>query len=255
MTGGWTRRGVLAGLGAVAATASLPRRAAAFGASSRVDIAELDLGPGTTSRPQAWRRLLYDMTQFTSVECESRSVVVKPDEDALFEHPFLVLLGTGSFEDPGEAATKQLEQYLAYGGFLFIDDTTADDASGFDRSVRRLISRVFPTRPMAAIAPDHPINRSFFLLRGCAGRVATHPHLESVTVGSLAPVAYCRNDISGALDRRPDGGPVAACVPGGESQRVEAMKLMINSLMYSLTADYKGDQVHIRQLMLEKRLR
>lgn len=248
----WTRRGVLAGgLG----LAALGRPAWGFGPASRIDIAELDLGPGTLTRPGAWRRLLYDVTQLTSVECESRSVQVKPDDAGLFEHPFAVLLGDGRFADPEEVAVKQLEQYLLYGGFLFIDDTTATDTSGFDAAVRRLLARTFPTRPLAPVPPDHPVQRAFFLLRGCAGRVDLFPTLEAVTVGTLAPVIYCRNDISGALDRRPDGGPANACVPGGERQRIDAMKLGINLLMYALTADYKGDQAHIRQLMLEKRLR
>ena len=248
----WSRRQLLAGAAALAAVGP---RARAFGPASRIDIAELDLGAGTVSRPAAWRRLLYDVTQLTSVECESRSVVVKPDDPMLFEHPFGVLLGDGAFADPDEATIKQLEQYLLYGGFLFIDDITATDASGFDASVRRLLGRMFPTRPLAPVPPDHAVQRAFFLLRGCAGRVDLFQQLEAVTVGTLAPVVYCRNDISGALDRRPDGGPVAACVPGGELQRTDAMKLGINLLMYALTADYKGDQAHIRQLMLEKRLR
>jgi hypothetical protein len=228
--------------------------ARAFGETTLVDVAELDLGAGTVSRPNAWRHLLYDMVKITSVECAPSSARVTPDDVALFEHPFCVLAGTGAFADPGEAAVKQLEQYLAYGGFLFIDDASQGD-NGFDTSVRRLMSRVFPTRPFALVPPDHSVNRAFFLLRGCAGRVDTHPFLEAITVGTLAPVVYCRNDISGALDRTDDGSPIAACVPGGEAQRTEAFKLGVNLLMYSLTADYKNDQAHIRQLMLERRIK
>ncbi len=63
-----------------------------------------------------------------------------------------------------------------------------------------------------------------------------------------------RDDLSGALDRRPDGRPKSACVPGGDWQRKEATKLAINLLMYSLTANYKRDQAHVRQLMREGRL-
>jgi hypothetical protein len=240
-------------LGALGALAAAPR-ALAFGETTHIDIAEIDLGAGTVSRTNAWRRLLYDMTQLTSVECASTSVRVTPEDPALFEHPFAVLLGDGAFADPSEEAVNQIERYLAYGGFLFIDDTTGVDASGFDAAVRRLMSRVFPTRPLAPLPPDHSVNRAFFLLHGCPGRIDTWPFLEGVTAGSLAPVIYCRNDISGALDRTDAGAPRFACVPR-ETQRVEAMKLGVNLLMYSLTADYKSDQAHIKQLMLERRIK
>lgn len=246
----WTRRALLTALAAT----PIARRALAFGESTHVDIAEINLGPGTVSRANAWRRLLYDMTQLTSVECASNSVVVTPEDPALFEHPFAVLLGDGGFADPSEEAVNQLERYLAYGGFLFIDDTTGVDASGFDEAVRRLLARVFPTRPLAPMPPDHSVNRAFFLLHGCAGRINTWPYLECITAGNLAPVVYCRNDISGALDRTDTGSPRFPCVPS-ESQRIDAMKLGLNLIMYSLTADYKSDQAHIKQLMLERRIK
>jgi hypothetical protein len=82
-----------------------------------------------------------------------------------------------------------------------------------------------------------------------------HGYPEGVMVGNLAPVVYCRNDVSGALERRPDGRHMYPCVPGGEAQRREALKIGINLLMYSLTANYKNDQAHVRQLILERRLK
>jgi hypothetical protein len=73
-------------------------------------------------------------------------------------------------------------------------------------------------------------------------------------VGNLAPLVYCRNDLSGALERNADGRHTAACVPGGENQRREAIKLGINLVMYSLTANYKRDQAHVKELMRLRRL-
>lgn len=247
-----TRRDLLV---AAAAATVLPRPSWGFGSPTRLDIAELDLGAGTISRPRAWERVLYEVARITSVETERRSVVVKPEDPALFEHPFAVLLGSGRFADPSDEAVKQIEQYLAYGGFLFVDDTTSDDSSGFHASLRRLMARVFPTRPFAPLPRDHSVNKSFFLLSAYGGRVALYPELEALVVGTQAPVVYARNDISGALDRREDGSPVAACVPGGEAQRTEALKLVVNLILYALTSDYKSDQAHIRQLILDRRLK
>jgi hypothetical protein len=252
MKHGWTRRHVLTSM---AAGAVLPSPALGFGSTTQVDIAELDLGAGTVSRPYAWMRLLHEVRQTTSVECEMRAVKVTPEDPELFEHPFCVLVGDGGFEEVSDEGVDQLAQFLAYGGFLFIDDTTGDTGKAFDQSVRRLTRRLFPTRPLSPLPVDHSVNRAFFLLDRWPGRIDVHPFIEGVTVGNLAPLVYCRNDVSGALWKGEDGRHKFACVPGGEFQRREAVKVGINMMMYSLTANYKNDQAHVRQLMLERRLK
>ncbi|MEQ1505060.1 MAG: DUF4159 domain-containing protein [Myxococcota bacterium] len=244
------RRQLLVG-GASLAVAS---RARAFGEPSRVDIAEIDLGQGTLSRPNAWKRLLYEVKGTTSVECEARSVRLKPEDPALFEHPFSVLIGSGGFAMPSDAGLEQIERYLSYGGFLVVDDTTAAENGPFDQSVRELVERMFPTRPLGPLPSDHSVYRSFFLLKEPLGRVDRFPYLEGVTSDTHSPLVYVRNDLSGALDRGDDGRSINPCVPGGESQRREAIKLGINLVLYSLTSNYKKDQAHVKQLMKEGRL-
>jgi hypothetical protein len=243
------RRAVLAGLGALAAAPAL-----GFGDASKVDIAEVDVGPGSLSLPNAWKRLLFEMIQTTSVDCRTEVARVKPDDPALFEHPFAVLSGDGAFADPSDAAVELLGRYLSYGGMLICDDATGAEDSPFDASVRALLGRLFPTRPLTPLPSDHSVFRSFFLIQRPVGRVDRFLWLEGVTVGSATPVILMRNDLSGALDRGDDGRPRYPCVPGGEDQRREAIKLGINLMMYALTADYKRDIAHVRQLMREGRI-
>lgn len=245
-----TRRAVIAG------ALSLPfaARALAVGPASEVDIAEIQLATGTVSRPEAWTRLLFELLQSTSVEAEPRVVQVAPDDPALFRHPFAVLTGNDAFPPLSEAASQQLVRYLSYGGFLFIDDTSGESESAFDTSVRAMIRRLFPTRPLTTLPSDHSVYRAFFLLREPVGRVALHRTLEGVAQGSMHPLLYSRDDVSGALDRRADGSNALPCTPGGELQRREVVKLGINILMYGLTSNYKQDQAHVEQLIREGRL-
>ena len=244
-----TRRSLIASL---AALTSFP--ALAFGDATLVDIAELNLGDGTTTRPLSWMRLLYEVIQTTSVECHTDSVLLRPEDPQLFEHPFSVLLGNGHFEMPSEEGLEQLSRFLSYGGFLLIDEVSGGDPSPFDRSVRELCQRLFPTRPLAPLPANHSLYRSFMLIDRPRGRLERYPYLEGITVGNLTPLIYSRNDISGALERGRDGRHRYSCTPGGEWQRREAIKLGVNLILYSLTANYKKDQVHVRQLMLEGRL-
>jgi len=240
-------------LGSAAALAFAPR-VRALGPASEVDIAEIQLPRGTVSRPEAWTRLLFELLQSTSVEAEPRAVQVAPDDPALFRHPFAVLAGDGALPALSEAAEQQLVRYLSYGGFLFIDDVTGERDSDFDVSVRQMVRRLFPTRPLTVLPADHSVYRAFFLLHEPMGRVALHRNLEGVAQGSMHPLIYGGDDLSGALDRRKDGADAFPCTPGGELQRREAVKLGINLLMYGLTSNYKQDQAHVEQLIREGRL-
>ena len=64
---------------------------------------------------------------------------------------------------------------------------------------------------------------------------------------------FCPADLSGALDRTPDGRNRTPLV-GGELQRREATKLSINLVLYALTSNYKHDIAHVVELMREGRL-
>lgn len=247
-----TRRALLAGLGAAAALAPLP--ALAFGDRSRLDVAEIMLPSGTLSRPEAWRRMLYEVIQTTSVEAHPDAVQVEPEDPALFEHPFSVLIGDGELPPLSDAAIEQLRRYLAYGGFLLLDDATGTAGGAFARSAKRLTERLFPTRPMSPLPGDHSIFRSFFLLDRPLGRVAVSEVLEGITVGPVTPLVLCPNDLSGALHRAEDGRNRFPVVPGGEEQRREALKLGINLVLYSLTSNYKHDQAHVAELMRDGKL-
>jgi hypothetical protein len=247
----WTRRELVAALSALA----VPGAALGFGTTTKVDVAELLLGGGTLSRPNAWKRLLYEVIQTTSVECEPRAVQVGvQDIHTLFGHPFSVLIGDDGFDAIDDTTLEQLERYLSYGGFLLIDDATGTDKSPFDDAVRQLVRRLFPTRPLSPLPADHSVYRSFFFVERPMGRVDRNPVMEGITVGNLTPLIYMRNDLSGALDRRDNGQDAFSAIPGGSRQRREALKLGINLVMYALTANYKKDQAHVKQLMREGRL-
>lgn len=254
-----SRRRLMGGALAVAATSGalsglLPRPAHALGAGGKIRIAELQLSSGTTSRPEAWRRLLYEVVQASSVVCDPTPVRLSPDDPALFSHPFCVMIGTGGLPELSDQAVAQLSRYLSYGGFLFLDDASGSPDGDFSRSARRLASRLFPTRPMAPLPGDHSLYRAFFLIDRPYGRTGRSAYLEGVTLGSIAPLVYCADDLSGALDRGADGRNANAVIPGGESQRREAVKLGVNLVLYALTSNYKHDIAHVVELMREGRL-
>lgn len=229
--------------------------ARALGDSSLVDIVEVDI-PGTASRPKAWTRMLYEIQRVSSVEVADRVPRIEPSDVKLFDHPFAVLCGDAAFDPLEDGEVQALTRYITYGGFLFIDDTSGKEApSGFDESVRRLLKRMFPTRPLITLDADHSLYRAFFFIRSPVGRVAEHPTLEGVQLGLITPIIYGRNDLSGALEKTESGRHVHPVVPGGERQRKEAVKLGVNLMLYALTSNYKKDQAHVHALIEDGRFR
>ncbi|HJN78145.1 MAG TPA: DUF4159 domain-containing protein [Myxococcota bacterium] len=227
----------------------------ALGEASLVDVVEVDI-PGTDSRPDAWKRMLYEIQRVSSVEVGEDIPRIAPSDLALFDHPFAVLCGGAAFDPLEDEEVQALSRYITYGGFLFVDDTSGTEApSGFDDSVRRLLTRMFPTRPLVTLEADHSLYRAFFFIRSPVGRVAAHPTLEGVQLGQITPIVYGRNDLSGALEKSSTGRHVRPVVPGGERQRREAVKLSVNLMLYALTSNYKKDQAHVQALIEDGRFR
>jgi hypothetical protein len=253
------RRDLLKGAAATA-LCGFTRPAWAFGPQSRVGIAEIDLGPGTIARPNAWERLVHEVESTTSVEIDARPARVTADDPELFSHPIAAIVGDGGFAMPDDTGIEQLSRFLAYGGLLIFDETTGSDNSPFDDSVRKLVSALFPTAGLAPLPSKHSLYRAFFIIDDPVGRLARHRVLEGVTVdgtegqGGWTPIVYCRNDLSGALERDASGRYPYSCEPGGEDQRREALKLGMNMVLYSLTTDYKQDQAHVKELIDSGRL-
>ena len=109
-------------------------------------------------------------------------------------------------------------------------------------------------KPITPLRADHALYRSFFLLEKPVGRLAEVDFIEGVDVGKVTPLMLFHNDLSGALERTEDGQDKYAVIPGGDFQRREAVKLVINMIMYALTSNYKHDQAHVKELIEDGRL-
>jgi len=244
-----SRRDLLSGLSALAAAGLLaPRGAKALGEPA-VGAARL-LIPGLSNpRPGAISALLEEVGKNSSVVTTNKVAEVTPESEALFAHPFVVLIGDDGFPELSDAAVANLRLYVREGGFLFIDDASGVRDSTFDGCIRRELSRILPGVKLARVGREHAVYRSFFLMRGAVGRIMVQPYLEGLWVGDITPVLYSANDLMGAWMRGADGGYALEVVPGGESQRTQARRLGLNLVEFALTSNYKRDAVHVRTLL------
>lgn len=214
---------------------------------------QLKLGDATDPYPAAWSEVLNLFGTVTSVLTFPERRLISPSDPQLYYSPLVVLAGRQAPPDLDDEEVRRLRSYLTAGGLLWIEDTSGTSESSFDRWVRRTLPRILPEAELAQLPPDHVIYRTFFLLRGPAGRVMVRGSLEGVSWSGRTAVLYSRNDLLGPWLKDALGQPLYACMPGGEAQRHNARKLALNILMYALTGSYKADAVHQPYLLQKMR--
>lgn len=208
-------------------------------------------GGNPNPRPEALRSLLAQVAGRTSIEVNREPVMLKATDPALYRYPFLYMGGNEGFQPFSAESLAALRNYLAYGGFLFIDDNSGKPGSAFDTSVRKMVAALFPKNPLRKIPRDHSIFRSFYLINRPAGRVIVNPYLEGLSIKGRTVIVYSANDQGGAWSRDKLGNWNHDIIAGGYTVRQESIRLGVNIIMYALTLDYKKDMVHL-PIILER---
>lgn len=221
--------------------------------SSDLRIGQIRTSSNWSPRPNGLRRLLWEVTQRTSIEVDLNVVPVDPLDGSFFRYPFLYWSGSGGFSELSDEAVRKIRRHLTYGGTLLVDSADAEPGGAFDLAIRREMRRILPRERFATIPSDHVIYKSFFLVDYQAGRAIRVPYLEGITLENRLTVVYCQNDLAGAWSRDAFGRYDYEVTPGGERQREMAFRLGINIVMYALCLDYKDDQVHAPFIVKRRR--
>jgi hypothetical protein len=233
------------------------RKAVAIGPGSKFRFGQLELGAGAAwnPRPNALKRMAWEIEKRTSIDVELEPAIVMPTGGSLHETPFLYLAGDRAFELPSTAGIEALRRFLTFGGFLLVDSAEGTPDGAFDGSVRKLASAIFPStgKGLEIVAADHVVYKSFYLLDKPLGRLAIAPAMEGVFHDGRLVLAYVANDLGGAWARDDFGNYDFPCEPDGERQRERAFRLGVNLVMYALCLDYKSDQVHVPFIMKRRR--
>lgn len=149
--------------------------------------------------------------------------IMDPD---LFRYPFLFATGHGVIGFTTEEK-ERLRQYLAGGGFLFVNDSY-----GMDRSFRREMSELFAEREVVELPFDHPLYHCFYDFPGGPPKIHEHddkpPRGYSIIINGRAVIYFLvESDIG-------DGWEDAQVHNDPEEKRLEAFRMGVNVLTYAL---------------------
>ncbi|MFL5252617.1 MAG: DUF4159 domain-containing protein [Rhodopila sp.] len=181
---------------------------------------------------------------------------VQPGQTDLSVYPLLYWPITAGAQVPTAEQTAALNDYMSRGGIILIDTRNSGSGAGFnpgtDEALKR-VTRGLLVPPLAPLTIDHVLARAFYLLLDFPGRFTG----DSVWVqrdqdranDSVSPVIIGGNDWAGAWAVNPDGVNPYAVMPGGQRQRTLAYRFGVNLVMYALTGNYKGDQVHVPAIL------
>jgi hypothetical protein len=236
-----------------ALVAALPRSALAFGDAGAFDPRVLLTGAATSAaHPTALERWSWELVQRTSAPARLHPSVVRADDPAVVDAPFLYWSGDAAVAPLTAAEIAGLRRFFSLGGILFVDDAAPREGGGpgpFGASARREIARALPDATPVPLGTEHVLFRTFYLLLRPEGRLEGPPTLDAIVRGGQAQVIFSEHDLGGALARGPSGAWENAVLPGGEAQRERAVRLAVNIAMYVLCSNYKDDQVHAPYLM------
>jgi len=205
--------------------------------------------------PLSWESIYPFLTGITNIHPEKARRTIELSNMEIFDHPFLIITGDSEFDPFTAGEQEKLKRFFDGGGICFIDDATGILKSGFDKSVRQELKKIFSTQELTKIPLAHSIFYSFHMIPAVVGTRKVADYLEGIEYNNQTTVIYSHNDILGAFVSDKFGNPVKKCTPGGEIQRLEAKKLMVNILMYGLTGTYKLDAIHRNEILNKLKFR
>ena len=219
----------------------------------------IETGDGRTDdlTHAAMESLVDALTARTTIEPQGVHAV-RPDSDGLELYPFLywpVRLDTPELTDAERAG---LSAYLASGGTLVLD--TADES---ERSLRagaahpglQRVTEGLAIGRLVTVPEDHVLTKSFYLLQSFPGRWARGPvyvEAENATSGGrdgVSSVIIGSNDWAAGWAVDDEIGGLVDLANDIPRQREMAARFGVNLAMYTLSGNYKADQVHAAALV------
>jgi hypothetical protein len=195
-------------------------------------------------------------------------IAIDPARDELSFYPLLYWPIVASEPQPPHAAVAKAALFMKQGGTVVFDthDALASRPGGPPtpeaKWLRTLLDGV-DVPELEAVPADHVVTKTFYLIDGFVGRYTTGATwIEALPPApadggprparagdSVSPIIITANDLAAGWASDPDGDSLYSLVPGGERQHELALRGGINLVMYTLTGNYKSDQVHVRDLL------
>jgi hypothetical protein len=227
---------------------------------------------GDTSVDETSKLGLTELTRVlasrTSAEL-AEPVALDPTRDELAFYPLIYWPIVAGAPQPKPEARTRIAAYMKNGGTLIFDTRDALTARpGGPPTAESLWLRAFlagvDVPELEPVPRDHVLTKTFYLLDRIVGRTAIgQTWIEALPPpdpndrvqrparagDSVSPIIIASDDLAAAWAEDAEGRPLYPLIPGGARQRELALRSGVNLVMYTLTGNYKADQVHAKDIL------
>jgi len=189
-------------------------------------------------------------------------MAVDPAKDELSFFPLLYWPVVQGAPTPSPEALARIDAYMKQGGTILFDtrDALTSGPGVQNETLKRLLGGL-DVPALEKAPPDHVLTKAFYLLNDFPGRYSGSPlwveALPPVEEGEerparagdgVSPILITGADFAGAWAVGANGEPLFP-TSSDERQREMAYRVGVNIVMYTLTGNYKADQVHVPALL------
>jgi Domain of unknown function (DUF4159)/Aerotolerance regulator N-terminal len=211
------------------------------------------------------------LAQRTALEAGD-PIGIDPARDELAFYPLIYWPIVPSAPRPTREALEHIDAYMKQGGTVLFDTRDAieappgsgGEARGPGMQALRAILSSLDIPELEPVPRDHVLTKTFYLLKDFPGRFNTGPlWVEAMPAANedepasrparagdgVSSILITSNDFAGAWAMRQDGQAMLPLVSAEPRQREFAFRSGVNIVMYTLTGNYKADQVHVPALL------
>ncbi|HMJ27755.1 MAG TPA: DUF4159 domain-containing protein [Xanthobacteraceae bacterium] len=211
------------------------------------------------------------LAQRTALEA-GEPVGLDPARDELAFYPLIYWPIVPSAPKPTREALEHIDAYMKQGGTVLFDTRDAveappgagGDTRGPGMQALRAILSSLDIPELEPVRRDHVLTKTFYLLKDFPGRFSSGQlWVEALTAADedepasrparagdgVSSIIISSNDLAGAWAMRQDGQAMLPLVSAEPRQREFAFRAGVNIVMYTLTGNYKADQVHVPALL------
>lgn len=208
------------------------------------------------------------LDQRTSAEVAD-PIALDPGRDDLSFYPLIYWPIVAGRPQPPANAVARIAAFMKNGGTVVFDTRDALTArpggppTPEGAWLQALLAGV-DVPELEPVPRDHVITKTFYLIDRFVGRTDSgvtwvealpppDPNDRAPRPAragdSVSPIVITSNDLAAAWAVDPTGQPLYPLIPGGPRQQEMALRGGVNLVMYTLTGNYKADQVHAKDLL------
>ena len=195
---------------------------------------------------------------------------IDPASDELAFYPLIYWPIDAAAPMPAAGTMARIDAYMRQGGSVLFDTRDQLERSVNMNSfagtpaIERLRDMLtnLDVPPLEPVPADHVLTKAFYLLNDFPGRYSGGPLWVEASQGDggrsdrpaqagdgVSTILITENDFAAAWAMDENGGFLYPTVPSDPLQREMAFRTGVNIVMYTLTGNYKADQVHVPALL------